>query len=109
LGIVLAVAEGTLLAASVASYVLHQSLRDDTHPTDDARDDARLAERGFRYGNHISMILFGAVTVSGILDAQLRFQPSRSRDRQRPLPPDLEGLRLSLQPTPGGVSLFGAF
>ena len=109
LGVVLAVAEGTLLAASVASYVLHQSLRDDTNPTDDARDDARLAERGFRYGNHISMVLFGAVAVSGILDAQLRFQPSRARARQRPLPPDLEGLRLSLTPTPGGVSLSGAF
>lgn len=109
LGVVLAVAEGTLLAASVASYVLHESLRDDTHPDDDVRDDARLAEKGFRYGNHASMILFGVVTAGGILDAQLRFQPGRTQDRRRPLPPDLEGLTVSLRPTPGGVSLSGAF
>jgi hypothetical protein len=109
LGVVLAVAEGTLLAASVTSYVLHESLRDDTHPTDNARDDARLAEKGFRYGNHASMILFGVVAAGGIVDAQLRFQPSRPHDRTRPLPPDLEGLTLSLGPSPGGLSLSGTF
>jgi hypothetical protein len=106
---VLAVAEGTLLVASVTSYVLHESLRDDTHPTDDARDDARLAEKGFRYGNHASMILFGLVAAGGILDAQLRFQPGRPRDRERPLPSDLDGLTLSLRPTPGGLSFSGSF
>jgi hypothetical protein len=109
LGIVLAAIEGTLLVASVTTYVLHQSLEDDTRPTDDLRDDARLAERGFRYGNHASVILFGAVAVGGIVDAQLRFQPSRIHDRLRPLPPDLEGLRLSVRPTPGGLSLSGTF
>ena len=109
LGIVLAIAEGTLLAASVTSYVLHESLRDDTHPTDNLRDDARLAEKGFRYGNHASVIVFGVVAVGGILDAQLRFQPSRPHDRTRPLPPDLEGLTLSLVPTPSGLSLAGTF
>ncbi len=111
LGLVLAVTEGALLAIGVTTYVLHESLRSaangSTPPTGTERDNARLAEAAFRYTNQISFGLFTLVAVTGILDAQLRFVPSRSYDQPRSLPPDLVKVRLSLGPT--GLALAGRF
>ena len=107
LGLVLAVSEGVLLAAGVTSYLLHESLRDETNLDASQLDDARLAEAGFRYGNQISMTLFAVVAVAGILDAQLRFKSSIEYDRPRKLPKDLQNIGVSIGP--GGVAMSGRF
>jgi hypothetical protein len=107
LGLVLAVSEGSLLAISLVSFFLHENLRGQDPNTDSLRQGARLAESVFRYTNWISAGLFGAITVAGIIDAQVRFVPSRTIERPRSLPPDLEQLQLSVGP--GGLSLSGHF
>lgn len=106
LGLVLAVTQGSLLAIAVTSFALHESLRGE-QPRADQLNEAELAEASFRYVNQISLGLFAAVAVTGIIDAQLRFKPSRSLDRPRPLPPDLRQLELSVGP--GGVLVRGHF
>ena len=106
LGLVLAVSEGILLGAAVTSYFLHESLRDED-PRDEVLDDARLAEAGFRYSNRISLGLFAAVAVAGIVDAQIRFKPTLTYERRRPLPKNLEELNVSVGP--GGVAVSGRF
>jgi tetratricopeptide (TPR) repeat protein len=89
LGAVLAVSEGSLLALSMVTYFLHDHLRGQ-HPTPAEIPDARLAERGFRYTNQISFALFAVIAVAGVVDAQIRFQPSYEYERKRPLPADLQ-------------------
>lgn len=107
LGLLLAVSQGTLLTAGVVSYAVHESLRDE-HPTDPGvLSDAKLAEGASRYVNQISLGMFAVVAVAGVIDAQVRFQPSRSFDRPRPLPPDLTELELSVGP--GAILLHGQF
>jgi hypothetical protein len=106
LGLLLAVGEGTLLAASIVSFVFHDSLRGQK-PKPTEIDNAKLAEAAFRYTNQISLGLFAAVAVTGIVDAQLRFSPIQSLDRPRPLPDDLKKLQLSVGPT--SVALSGQF
>lgn len=88
LGAVLAVTEGSLLALSLVTYVLHDHLRGQK-PKPSEIADARLAEQGFRYTNQISFALFAIVAVTGVIDAQVRFQPTHDYERKRPLPPDL--------------------
>jgi hypothetical protein len=106
LGLVLAVSEGALLAISVTSFALHESLRGQV-PTASRRDDARLAEATFRYTNQISFGLFGALAITGIIDAQLRFVPSRSYEERRPLPRELLELQISVGP--GDLAVRGRF
>jgi tetratricopeptide (TPR) repeat protein len=103
LGLVLAVSEGALLAISVTSFFLHESLRGQV-PTADMRDNARLAEATFRYTNQLSAGLFAVLAVTGVIDAQVRFVPSRSYDERRPLPPDLLKLQVSAGPTGLGLA-----
>lgn len=107
LGLVLAVSEGSLLAISIVSFFLHENLRGQTPETDQLRQDARLAESVFRYTNQISLGLFGAIAIAGVVDAQVRFVPTRMFERSRPLPPDLEQLQVSVGP--GGLQLRGHF
>ena len=106
LGLLLAVTQGTLLSAGIISYAVHQSLRDE-HPEPSVVSEAELAEGASRYVNQISLGLFTVVAVTGIIDAQVRFQPSRSFDRPRRLPPDLKELDLSVGP--GAILLRGHF
>jgi tetratricopeptide (TPR) repeat protein len=99
LGAVLAVSQGSLLALSLVTYVLHDQLRGQV-PREGDVADARLAEQGFRYTNQISFGLFAILAVTGVLDAQIRFQANRDYERKRPLPPDLRGgPELSMDPT----------
>jgi len=114
LGLLLAVTEGVLLAGSITAYAFHQNLRDQI-PADGRYDDARLAEAASRYINQISFGLFAVVAITGIVDAQLRFRPTRVVELRRPLPSDLEDLetkpRVSLGagPTPLSLSLNATF
>jgi hypothetical protein len=97
LGIVLAAAEGTLLATSVVAFGVHESLRGQT-PTEGDRAAAREAESASRYTNQLSLAAFAAVALVGVLDAELRFKPSRSFDRPRRLAPDISDLSVSIAP-----------
>jgi hypothetical protein len=91
------------LLVSLVSWTVHESLRGDT-PNPDERDDYNLTERISRYTNQVSLGLFGVIAVTGIIDAQVRFEGDASRIRRRTLPPELrDPPRLSLGP--GGVQL----
>jgi hypothetical protein len=105
LGLLLAVSEGVLLSTTVVTFMLHDSLRDEPPPA--VPEDARLAESAFRITNQVSFGLFIAVAIAGIVDAQVRYKPSRVYERPRSLPPDLLELELSLQPS--GLSFSGHF
>ena len=87
LGLVLAVSETALLALNVTTYILHQDLPE--QPED--IDTVRRVEGIYRFSNQVSLALFAVLAVTGILDAQLRFEPVQSHERRRPLPDDLEG------------------
>ena len=91
MGLTFAISEGLLLATGIASYAVHESLRGQ-NPADDRRGDAEAAEITARYVNQISLGLFTAVMITGIIDAQVRFKPSYSYLRPRRLPPDLRDL-----------------
>ena len=105
LGAVLAVSEGSLLALSVVTYILHDHLRGQV-PKAEEIQDARLAERGFRYTNQISFALFAIIAVTGVIDAQVRFQGTHDYERKRPLPPELSaGPEVSLHPTGASLTL----
>lgn len=114
LGLLLAVTEGVLLAGSITAYAFHENLRGQ-EPAPGRFDDARLAEAASRYINQISFGLFAVVAITGIVDAQLRFRPTRVVEVRRPLPPDLENLdkspRISLGagPTPLSLSVNATF
>jgi hypothetical protein len=104
LGAVLAVSEGSLLALSIVTYVLHDHLRGQM-PTPNEIADARLAEQGFRYTNQISFALFAILAVTGVIDAQIRFLPTHDYERKRPLPPELSnGPEVSFDLTGTGAS-----
>jgi hypothetical protein len=114
LGLLLAVTESVLLAGSITAYGFHSYLRDQ-EPAEGRFDDARLAEAASRYINQISFGLFAVVAITGIVDAQLRFQPTRVTEVKKPLPTDLKDIentpRISLGagPTPLSLSLNATF
>lgn len=114
LGLLLAVTEGVLLAGSITAYAFHENLRGQ-EPAEDRFDDARLAEAASRYINQISFGLFAVVAITGIVDAQLRFRPTRVTEVKKELPPELEHIettpRISLTggPTPLSLSINASF
>lgn len=89
LGLVLAVTEGLLVGTSITTFILHENLRGQ-HPIPSEIPDAEFAEQALRLTNQISLGLFAALAVTGIIDAQLRFKKSKSYDRPRKLPEDSE-------------------
>lgn len=107
LGLVLAVSETVLLGTGVATYFAHEGLPD--RPEVQQAADVEEAERLLRWGNNLSMGLLAVVAVTGIIDAQVRFKESTSEDRERDLPPELQGFELGVGIGPGGVSLNGRF
>ena len=103
LGAILAVSEVSLLLVSLVSWGVHENLRGKT-AVGDQRDNYNLTERVSRYTNQVSLGLFGAIAITGIIDAQVRFEGDGQRIRKRPLPQDLrDPPRLSLGP--GSVQL----
>lgn len=103
LGLVLAVTQGLLVGTSITTYVLHENLRGQ-EPIPEELSDAEFAEKALRLTNQISLGLFGALAITGIVDAQLRFKKSRSYDRPRKLPEDLNRT-LELGVGPGSLTL----
>ena len=103
LGAVLAVSEGSLLLVSVVSWIVHENLRGQ-NPGVSQRDEFSLTERVSRYTNEVSLGLFGAVALTGIIDAQLRFEGDVWHERKRELPAELrEAPQISVGP--GSVSM----
>jgi len=105
-GVAFAVTESVLAVASIITYILHESIRNDIQPLPfgetepSERRDARVAATGLRISNWVSTALLGAVAVGGIVEAQIRFVPVVETTRRRPLPPDLrEGPEVSLSVT----------
>jgi tetratricopeptide (TPR) repeat protein len=104
LGAILAVSESSLLLIGFVSWLVHEDLRGQ-NPIASQRDEFSVTERVARYTNQVSMGLFGALAITGIIDAQVRFEGDHERTRKRSLPAELtnpppelsiggEGLRL---------------
>ncbi|MDH5675494.1 MAG: hypothetical protein OEZ06_25450 [Myxococcales bacterium] len=107
LGLTLAVSQTLLLGTGIATYVSHEQIP--RNPREDERSEARTYGTVLRWTNNISLGLFAAIALTGIVDAQLRFRPIRSFERERRLPTDLDGLELSLDLHPGGATIGGRF
>lgn len=88
LAAVLAVSEGSLLLISLVSWIVHENLRGQ-EPKSSERDEFNLTERVSRYTNQVSLGLFAVVAVTGIVDAQMRFEGDAETKHKRPLPDDL--------------------
>lgn len=111
LGIMFAVTESALLAASIATFIGHNSLRDE-NPAPEELDRARRVERALRIGNWVSVASFLSFAVAGIIEAEVRFKPvirsTRERDLSDDKPlPQSQGpqLRLELGLTGGKMRL----
>ncbi|MBN1655367.1 MAG: tetratricopeptide repeat protein [Deltaproteobacteria bacterium] len=102
-GTFFAVSEGLLLTLHIVSYFIHQDL-EGQKPAEDKLGEARFAEKAFRYTNWVSLAVFGAVLITGIVDAQVRFSPKTTWERRRELPGDIrESLEIEI-----GASGIGA-
>ncbi len=111
LGIMFAVMESAFLAASVATFVGHNSLRNEM-PTPEEVGRAERVERALRIGNWVSVGGLLSFYVAGLVEAQVRFRPIIRSTRERELPDDLPvtgderaAIRFELGLTGGKLSL----
>ena len=89
LGIMFAVTESAFMAASIATFIGHNSLRDE-NPAPSEIDRARRVERALRIGNWVSVGAFLSFAVAGVIEAEVRFRPVIRTTRKRELPEDIE-------------------
>lgn len=111
LGIMFAVTESAFMAASIATFIGHNSLRDE-NPAPSEIDRARRVERALRIGNWVSVGAFLSFAVAGVIEAEVRFRPVIRTTRKRELPEDIENphttgpqIRLELGLTGGKMRL----
>jgi len=111
LGIMFAVTETAFLAASIATFIGHNSLRDE-NPAPSEIERARRVERALRIGNWVSVGAFLSFAIAGVIEAEVRFKPVIRTTRKRELPEDLESphttgpqIRLELGLTGGKLRL----
>jgi hypothetical protein len=88
LGIMFAVMESAFLAASIATFVGHNSLRNE-NPNPDEVGRAERVERALRIGNWVSVGGLVSFYVAGVIEAEVRFKPVIRSTRKRDLPDDL--------------------
>jgi hypothetical protein len=93
LGIMFAVTESAFLAASIATFIGHNSLRDED-PTPEELDRAHRVERALRIGNWVSVGAYLSFTVAGIIEAEVRYKPVIRTTRERDLPKDEPSTRI---------------
>jgi len=84
LGIMFAVTESAFLVASIATFIGHNSLRDEV-PAPDEIEQAQRAERALRIGNWVSVGGFLGFAIAGVTEAQIRFRPVIQSTRKREL------------------------
>ncbi len=111
LGIMFAVMESAFLAASVATFVGHNSLRNEMSTPEEVGRAERV-ERALRIGNWVSVGGLLSFYVAGLVEAQVRFRPIIRSTRERELPDDLPvtgderaAIRFELGLTGGKLSL----
>jgi tetratricopeptide (TPR) repeat protein len=111
LGIMFAVTESALLAASIATFIGHNSLRDE-NPAPNEIERARRVERALRIGNWVSVGALLSFYVAGVVEAEVRFKPVIRSTRERELPEETENpqtsgpqIRLELGLTGGKMRL----
>ena len=111
LGIMFAVTESAFLVASIATFIGHNSLRDE-NPAPSEIDRARRVERALRIGNWVSVGAFLSFAVAGVIEAEVRFKPVIRTTRKRELPEDTRSpqttgpqIRLELGLTGGRMRL----
>jgi tetratricopeptide (TPR) repeat protein len=92
LGIMFAVTESAFLAASIATFIGHNSLRDE-NPAPSEIERARRVEKALRIGNWVSVGAFVSFAVAGIIEAEVRFKPVIRTTRKRELPEATESPR----------------
>ena len=109
LGIMFAVTESVFMAASIATFIAHNSLRDET-PTPEQIDRAQRVERALRISNWVSVGAFVGFAIAGVTEAEVRFKPLVRSTRKRELPDETDApqttgpqLRLELGLTGGGL------
>ncbi len=88
LGIMFAVMESAFLAASIATFVGHNSLRNE-NPAPDEIDRAERVERALRIGNWVSVGGLLSFYIAGVIEAEVRFKPVIRTTRKRELPDDI--------------------
>lgn len=104
LGVMFLAVESLALAGAVTTQLLYDGLyTPNTLETPERRADI---ERLYTT-NLISMAVFGAAWLAGVVQANLAYEPVRTTTAPRPLPPGLQGVQLSASPGvlrgPGGV------
>ena len=111
LGIMFAVTESAFLAASIATFIGHNSLRDE-NPAASEIERARRVERALRIGNWVSVAAFLSFAVAGVVEAEVRFKPVIRTSRKRQTTEDIESpqssgpqIRLELGLTGGKMRL----
>jgi tetratricopeptide (TPR) repeat protein len=101
LGIMFAVTESAFLVASIATFIGHNSLRDE-NPAPEQIERAQRVEKALRIGNWVSVGALVSFAVAGVIEAEVRFKPVIRSTRERELPRDAEipqatGLRIRLE------------
>ena len=89
LGIMFAVTESAFLAASIATFIGHNSLRDE-NPAPSELERAQRVERALRIGNWVSVGALLSFYIAGVVEAEVRFKPVIRETRTRELPDDLK-------------------
>ena len=89
LGIMFAVTESAFLAASIATFIGHNSLRDE-NPAPSEIERATRVEKALRIGNWVSVGALLSFYVAGVVEAEVRFKPVIRTTRPRELPQDVQ-------------------
>lgn len=95
-GLALAITQSFLLAGSIVSFGLHESLRGE--PLERWNDPQFIRrERAYRITNIVSVSALGALVVIGITDAQVRYQGTVRTVVEREIPETHEGVSAELR------------
>lgn len=111
LGIMFAVTESLFTVAAIATFIGHNSLRDE-NPAPSEIERAERVERALRIGNWVSVGALVGFGVAGIIEAEVRFRPVIRSTRKRDVRHDAEPaqstgpqIRLNLGLTGGNFRL----
>ena len=89
LGIMFAVTESAFTAAAIATFIAHNSLRDE-NPAPSELERAQRVERALRIGNWVSVGALLSFYVAGVVEAEVRFRPVIRTTRKKELPEELQ-------------------